>query len=160
SPDGTLLALGGSFETEKLRPHGVIKIWDLKAGKERLAVEHTQRPGVFSVEALAFSPDGKRLVTAGSTTVKLWDVGTGKSAGSFDDPRWAVHAAAFSPDGKTLAAQDAGGVVYLWDVPAATSLTSFHAHASDEQRCATVVFTPDGKQLLTGGKDKRVKVWD
>src|SRR5436190_1316646 len=59
-----------------------------------------------SVEAVAFSPDGKTLATTGDSTIKLWDVAGGKNtttliAGHRSTDRF--FSVAFSPDGKTLA---------------------------------------------------------
>jgi WD40 repeat protein len=57
---------------------------------------------------LAFSPDGKALVSGGE--LRAWDVATGKDLGWFRDrvPALAVH---FSPDGKTLLALDRTGTI-------------------------------------------------
>lgn len=77
------------------------------------------RPDVF---AMAFSPDGKQLATAGSTAavggrhglpggiVIVWDTAALASPAG-------VTTIAFSPDGKSLAAGSKNGLVQIWSVP-------------------------------------------
>ena len=109
------------------------------------------------VLALAYSPDGKILATAGEdTAIRLRDVasrGLLRTSTGHDD---AVAALAFTPDGKTLAS---GG----YDKRQA--LGRRHGpRARDAQGhknwVFAVAFSPDGKTLASGGYDKIVKLWD
>jgi WD40 repeat protein len=79
SPDGGRLASAGPAQRiARWTPEGPaheVKIWDARSGKEVLALAgHTGWVG-----GLAWSPDGKRLATAGADrTIRLWDASTGK----------------------------------------------------------------------------------
>jgi WD40 repeat protein len=56
------------------------------------------------VRAVAFSPDGKLLASAGDAGVRVWNLATGQPVGApMTGPTGVVRAVAFSPDGKLLA---------------------------------------------------------
>ena len=65
----------------------------------------------------AFSPDGKRIVTASEDkTARLWDAATGKQIGEpLRGHEGAVMSAAFSPDGKRIVTASADNTARLWD---------------------------------------------
>jgi hypothetical protein len=87
-----------------------VRLWDAATGKEVLKLE----PGAGRVSALAFSPDGRVLATAGldDRAIRLWDprTGTQRRLERDTDPAAApglfegTLGLAFSPNGRTLAA--------------------------------------------------------
>src|SRR5437763_881434 len=89
-PDGDLLALAVAAEDK------VIRLWDVADGAERgRLVGHTDR-----IPALAWRPDGQRLVSAGwDTTARVWDPTTCEPVILLNSHAGQVHALAFSPDG-------------------------------------------------------------
>ena len=74
----------------------------------------------YSVESVAFSPDGK-ILASGSVdhTIKLWDVATGTLLRTLSGHTSFVESVAFSPDGKILASGSYDKTIKLWDVEAA-----------------------------------------
>jgi eukaryotic-like serine/threonine-protein kinase len=110
------------------------------------------------VSAVAFSPEGKTLVTCGSDgAARLWDVDTGLPAGPPLPHGGAVAAVAFSPDGKTVVTGGADGMARLWEVSTATPARPPLKHGS---AVFALALSPDGKTLATGGGDKAVRLWD
>jgi WD40 repeat protein len=79
-------------------------------------VRRTFRAGKGLVNTVAFSPDGKRLLTADPEAARLWDVESGRLVGVFSGHGENVNGAGFDREGKRLAvARDEGGIE-LWDV--------------------------------------------
>ncbi|MDQ5845901.1 MAG: caspase family protein [Acidobacteriota bacterium] len=155
SPDSRTLATGSQDRT--------VKLWDVATGTVRLLKGHTAY-----VNALAFSPDGKTLVSVGDKTVRLWDVGSGTELRTIKTNSFMLYSVAFSPDGKTVASgsQDyenadetalGGGVATLWDVATGTKLRTLKSGISD---VSTSVFSADGKTLATGSADSTITLWD
>jgi WD40 repeat protein len=150
SPDGQTLASCGK--------DGTARLWDLAARAERRAIE-VYFLGVWSV---AFSPDGKLLVTAGgrSPFVRLWDAGTGAYVANYpcgSQANWAV----FSPDGRTVAAGGYGPGsehrILRWNPATGRQRRSLEGHTD---AVGMLTHSPDGKLLASGGADRLARVWD
>lgn len=95
------------------RSLGQIRIYDCATGKVRQSFRgHAGGPN-----ALAFSPDGRRLASGGADhAVMVWDLATASEPRRLLGHSRAINDVAFSPDGTLLASAGDDGELKLWQV--------------------------------------------
>jgi WD40 repeat protein len=103
SPDGVMLAVGDNG--------GVLRILDLPRGKTVATIEaHT-----YEVRTVAFSADGRLILTAGSGDrgARLWDSSTGARISELGTEF--LEGAVFSPDSSRVATLSTEGMVRFFN---------------------------------------------
>ncbi len=145
APDGKILAVafGGPAREGRRGNSGSaqIALWSLENGKSLGVL-----PGNRSeVTALAFSPDGKTLASAGRySPLRLWDVASQKEIKKAEFQYYSIFQLAFSRDGKTLILRGDENNLRLWDVVA---WRERFAEEGPGHEITAVVFSPDGKLI-------------
>lgn len=168
SPDGRVLAVGVSqlpstgpsfdnqFSNSKF---GEIDLWDATDNYKLLFTMPSWDAAVLSV---AFSPDGKTLVSGGADgTLKFWQIETGTPPLQLV-AKVAAHGTGitrllFSPDGKTLATASSDHTIKLWDVAQRSLL--FSTEAAESYGISDLAFSPDWRTMLSIHWDGSVKHW-
>ncbi len=119
---------------------------------------HTLEGHTGTVHGVAYSPDSRRLASAGADqTVRIWDAETGKEIQCLRGHRSEVFSVAYSPDGRYLASAGADCLVKLWDAETGKEIRTLDGHTAE---VTSVAFRPDGRQLASAGKEGIVKVWE
>ena len=111
-----------------------------------------------AVTAVAFSPDGERVLTGSDdNTARLWDAATGSAVATLEGHTGRVSAVAFSPDGERILTGSDDNTARLWDAATGAAVATLAGHAG---RVSAVAFSPDGKRVLTGSADNTARLWD
>ncbi|GAX43040.1 WD-40 repeat protein [Tolypothrix sp. NIES-4075] len=111
-----------------------------------------------SVNSVSFSPDGKTLASASDdSTIKLWNVDTGKEITTLHGHTQPIRSITFSPDGKTLASASVDSTIKLWNLDTKKVITTFNGHT---QPVNSITFSSDGKTLASASADKTIKLWN
>jgi WD40 repeat protein len=169
SPDGGLLAVASRQGSGELRLFDTTT-W---ATRRRFAGHADE------VRALAFSPDGRSLITgAADGGVRVWSVDDDAPRAALTGHSGFVTAVAFSADGRLAASAAADATVRVWDATTGAELArlapadigewgrraSWSADRSSAEEiyhaADAVAFTPDGRSVVTLSEGDHVRWWD
>ncbi|MHC4558889.1 MAG: protein kinase domain-containing protein [Planctomycetota bacterium] len=123
SPTEPLLAVVGASD--------FIFLWDWQT---RQFVDRLHGPRVFN--SVAFSPDGRRLVSGstGKGALMLWDVSTRQEITRFGTSSAVVETVQFSPDGNTICATNNDGIAYFFRAPSFERINAIEAEQHRTER--------------------------
>ncbi len=114
-------------------------------------------PHGASVDKVAFSPDGKTVLTRAINTAWLWNAASGAPVGQAMTHPGYINTAIFSPGGKMILTGSVDRTARLWDATTGRPIGQPLKHQGPVR---SVAFSPNGMTVLTGGDDPIVRLWD
>lgn len=157
-PDGTQFVAGGDDRS--------VHVWDVETAKEAF----TLGPFAGAVESVAWSAAGNLIAAvAGDGSLAVWDLD--KERKKILDLRvtagTAAYSVRFSPDGKSVAVcgEKFARIYAILAVgekvePAGTIRRTFEGGGAHGDMVTCVAYSPDGKILATGSREKNIMLWD
>ena len=197
SPDGRKAVCGSIGHN--------LDVWDLKTGKDRtlgeaeplfwyekisdfgedLVVLEQCKLGDYWVNTVVVSPDGRKAVSGSNdTTLKVWDLETGKSIRTLRGHIDGVEMVALTPDGRRAVSASRDGTLKVWDLETGQELRTLNGSIQMTQALTSsgrerqmalkivqelyghidgvemVALTPDGRRAVSASRDGTLKVWD
>lgn len=147
SPDGRRAATVGGR-------NGQVRVWDLSEGKQQSTwnAAATNRPSIYAV---AWSPDGAVLATAGDSGLALWRPETGQLAQKVLTQA-SLTSVAFSADGCDLYALGWEGLIWAFDRATGKQLLEINTHGFNAG--GRLCVSPAG-HVIAASQNEEVTIW-
>ena len=147
SPDGRLIATGWY--------DGRIRVWDTSTQALQSTLGRTEPHSNFTVFALSFSPDGKRLAAGGvnDSQIRIWDHESGAVAARIDRTPQGAVALVFRIATRVIVAEERGalyGRVVEWQID---STLAGRILATHELGPSSIAFDSAAGVVVSGGWD-------
>ncbi|MEH1850560.1 MAG: serine/threonine-protein kinase [Nostoc sp.] len=130
----------------------------LKITLDQVSLINTLQAHENSVLSVAISPDGKTIASSGdNSTIKLWNLATGKQISSLNGHFQQVNVVVISPDGKILVSASDDNTIKIWNLTTRKQIRTLMGHSDSVHALA---ISADSETLVTGSDDNTIKIWD
>jgi serine/threonine protein kinase len=130
---------------------GKVQLWSLKDSK----IVQDFPGAVFGVNAVALSPNGKRVLACSEQSVLVWDRDNPQDRRITIAHEDIVVHAAFAPDSQRILSGDQGGIVRLGNAETGELIRQ----VKHPGHVTALAFHPDGRRALTAGQDNTIRIW-
>ncbi|KIK45777.1 hypothetical protein CY34DRAFT_496524 [Suillus luteus UH-Slu-Lm8-n1] len=144
SPDSSKFATGGDKDN-------AVKIWDAKTGKRLTTLKHD-----VMVCSLAWTSDGKKLISGSYELIRIFDTATWKQIAFLEGHAHLIHAISLSPNNRLLASASFDSTACLWNLDTNLQVGPPLQH---EGFLASVCLSRDGQVLVTAC-EHNAYAWD
>jgi eukaryotic-like serine/threonine-protein kinase len=143
SPEGKRFAVG---------TWAGLEVWDLVEGRRLWQADQKGW-----VRALAYSPDGARILGTIDRDIHAWDADRHTRTLTMTGHDAEIKALAVSRDGRWIASGSDDGIVRVWTASTGQAVATLRGH---DAAVLAVAFSPDSTRLISGGNDSMVRLWD
>ena len=163
SPNGNLVAcITSNNQTNDIRIYRVVdghQVHNMTAAISALSTNNHDTVHRNTVNEIAFSPDGKTIVSCGyDNTIRFWDVEQGTHLRKIDTDQKAIYDMAISPNGQTLTGMSRTSI-NQWNVETGKKLQTRQA-PDNFGWLMSMALSPDGTMAATCGNSSRILLWD
>jgi WD40 repeat protein len=145
SPNGSHISATSSHER--------LLVWTLKTSDKPRDLGRADA-GVYG--ATAFSPDGRRIASAGHV-LRMVDVESGSELWALPPDNYVFLTVTFRPDGKIIATGSQDTSIRLWNAETGKEIAILHGH---QGYVDAVAFSPDGEKIVSWARDGQLFLWD
>jgi len=161
---------------------GTMRAWDAISGKHAFTF-----PNSHGIVRIAWSPNGKYIISGGTAKILLWEIASGLSiSATYFSGKQPIYAAAWSPDGTRYIAGGGDNTLDIWiftehiqqrqsgddnmlDIWSFTDqgyirqeyIGTYHGHStSPDAAIYEANWSPDGKYIASSENFETVQIWD
>ncbi|KAJ7924599.1 hypothetical protein B0H13DRAFT_1601475, partial [Mycena leptocephala] len=137
---------------------GRVQIWNTTTGKEESKVRYKPT----SLDSVAFSPDGRRIICGTSEAIIIYNGITGEMENKIETAAGSLtptlcRTVAFSPDAKRLVTGSDDTCVRIWNATTGELEALLEGHKS---WVVSAAISQDGRRVVSGSTDGRILVWN
>jgi len=128
------------------------------ATRESPALVRNLEGHTMEVNTCTVTPDGRHVVSAsGDETLKVWELGSGRTVATLAGHTAYVTACVMTPDGRHVVSASGDETLKVWELGSGRAVATLAGHIHRVNACAV---TPDGRHVISASEDKTLKVWE